>query len=1136
MRNVFRRALWAVGTFSLMTATATADLLISEYVEGSGFNKALEIYNTDPAVTVDLGADGCVIEGYQNGATTAGFTVSLGGTVSPDSVFTLAHTDADPALTSAADQISGSLNYNGDDAVALRCGGTLVDVVGQIGFDPGSEWGSGDTSTQNNTIRRQITVCTGDADGSDAFDPTIEWDGFAQNTFDGIGSHTANCGGPDVTPPTIVAITPQSPGYNGTGGTFSYTVEFSEPVQGLEAGTDITLSPNTIVIDSITPDAATLTSTYTVVTTPVNEDMTLTLNAGAVSDAAMNANTDTDSATVVFDDQQPTVVSTTPSTTGPTASTTITFTVVFNEPINDFDDAADVTINHSGTSNSGVAFNQTNDTTVVVTVSGVSGSGSFNLQVNADAVVDNADNGNIASGPSVDVTIDPGAAGGLPSGLLLSEVVVTPTAAEFIEITNTSAQAIDLSDVYLTDATFANGNVYYYQIVTGAGGGGGFGDFHARFPLGAQIGPGEFQTIALSGSIGFQAAYGVAPTYELFEDDAGADAVPDMLEAVAGAINSQGGLSAGEVAVLYYWDGVSDLVADLDYALWGDKVEAVDKTGIAIDGPDADAVASMYLTDTAVAAQAVIAVTEHAAGNSWQRVDFSEGSEIQSGGNGLDGHDETSENFLLTWGEGVPTPNNDSDPTIEPTGPSVLINEINAVAAPADEFIELFDGGIGTQSLDGLVLVLFNDAETSYAAIDLAGLATDASGYTVIGGASTSPDIGLPVELIDGVAAVAIYIGSATDFPNGTALPSTTPLDAVVYGTGQADDAGLLALLEMGQPQLNEDANMAALTESLQRCPNGSGGRRVTSTFAATAPSVGLLNNACPLGDYYANVDPSTSTTLRTTLHDTIDDHQWYPYTSSATDTWDILDMADEDPNDSAQILSVYLNASYPKAGGGNSNYNREHTWPRSVGLGETGTNLNHAATDAHNLRLSNIGYNSDRGSRAFATCDPMQDASCSERVSFANNGVGGGAGTYPGNSNWFTSGTDGGDGNWEVWGDRRGDVARTMFYMDIRYEGGNHGGTGLAEPDLVLTDNRSLINGTPGGTAYMGLLATLLQWHLDDPVDAKEQEHNELVFVFQGNRNPFVDHPEWVACLFENQCSVPPVEILFSDSFEAQP
>lgn len=267
---------------------------------------------------------------------------------------------------------------------------------------------------------------------------------------------------------------------------------------------------------------------------------------------------------------------------------------------------------------------------------------------------------------------------------------------------------------------------------------------------------------------------------------------------------------------------------------------------------------------------------------------------------------------------------------------------------------------------------------------------------------------------------------------------------------------------------------------------------------------------------YYATVDASTPASLRATLHGVIDDHTRFPYTSGGTDTWDILELADEDPNNSANILDVYRNASYPKAGGGNGNYDREHTWPSSYGFPDDGSS-NMPYTDAHQLRLCNGSYNSSRGNKAYATAGMFS----SERVTEFNDGKGGGSGVYPGQSNWtFGSGAT---GAWETWIGKRGDVARALFYLDVRYEGGTHGVTGVNEPDLILTDNTSLIaasnTGNNESVAYMGLVSVLYQWHLDDPVDAREIARNDVVFGFQGNRNPFVDHPEWADCLFGPSC-----------------
>ncbi|MEC9046450.1 MAG: endonuclease [Planctomycetota bacterium] len=266
---------------------------------------------------------------------------------------------------------------------------------------------------------------------------------------------------------------------------------------------------------------------------------------------------------------------------------------------------------------------------------------------------------------------------------------------------------------------------------------------------------------------------------------------------------------------------------------------------------------------------------------------------------------------------------------------------------------------------------------------------------------------------------------------------------------------------------------------------------------------------------YYNSVVTSSPALLRSTLHAVIDDHVRFPYTSGGTDTWDILKDADEDPGNSGRILDVYRNASYPKASGGNSNYNREHVWPNSYGF-PNDSGSNYPFTDCHNLFLCDISYNSQRDRKPFDT----GSASWVEMTTVSTGGQGGGSGAYPGNSNWRT--TSSAPGAFEVWQDRRGDIARALFYMDVRYEGGAHQ-SGAAEPDLVLTDNVSLITGSATGAnlnvAYMGKLSVLLQWHAQDPVDAKEMARNDAVFSYQGNRNPFVDHPGWVDCIFLNQC-----------------
>ncbi len=289
--------------------------------------------------------------------------------------------------------------------------------------------------------------------------------------------------------------------------------------------------------------------------------------------------------------------------------------------------------------------------------------------------------------------------------------------------------------------------------------------------------------------------------------------------------------------------------------------------------------------------------------------------------------------------------------------------------------------------------------------------------------------------------------------------------------------------------------------------------RFLLSSLAVFTASFSTSSLAAIPNGYYDTVNTSSPVALKSSLHEIIDDHQRFPYTSSSTDTWDILEQADQNPDDPGAVIDVYRNASFTKQGGGNTFYNREHSWPKSYGFPNDGSS-NYAYTDAHHLFISDSGYNSSRSNKPYASCT----SGCTEKTTEFNNNRGGGSG----DSNW-TAGSFS-QGSWQTWPGRRGDVARALMYMAVRYEGGSHGTTGYAEPDLILTDDRNLIDQSNQGSnisvAYMGLKSTLLQWHKEDPVDEFEIRRNDAIYSHQGNRNPFIDHPEYVACVFEGNCT----------------
>ncbi len=169
--------LWAIAG-SGVAGAASSDLFFSEYIEGSSNNKALEIYNGTGA-PIDLAAGAYNVQMYSNGSTTASLTINLVGTVASGDVFVLAHGSAAAAILAQADQLNSGGWYNGNDAVLLRKGTTVIDSIGQVGFNPGVEWGTGLTSTADNTLRRKAGISAGDTVPGDAFDPAVEWDGYA---------------------------------------------------------------------------------------------------------------------------------------------------------------------------------------------------------------------------------------------------------------------------------------------------------------------------------------------------------------------------------------------------------------------------------------------------------------------------------------------------------------------------------------------------------------------------------------------------------------------------------------------------------------------------------------------------------------------------------------------------------------------------------------------------------------------------------------------------------------------------------------------------------------------------------------------------------------------------------------------
>jgi len=244
--------------------------------------------------------------------------------------------------------------------------------------------------------------------------------------------------------------------------------------------------------------------------------------------------------------------------------------------------------------------------------------------------------------------------------------------------------------------------------------------------------------------------------------------------------------------------------------------------------------------------------------------------------------------------------------------------------------------------------------------------------------------------------------------------------------------------------------------------------------------------------NYYESCLGLSGDALRAELHNIIKDHQSFSYTTTKT----ILREADEDYNNPANILLVYTGNSIDKFDFA-SNFepdfwNREHVWPKSHGDFDAGDPFEVPAySDAHNLKPVDHSMNTLRGEKDF---DMGGNIALNGNIE----------------TECYTT-----TNTFEPRDEVKGDIARIILYMDLRYEGG------IGEPNLVAVD---------GLTTYpnpqIGSLSTLLEWHEQDPPDAFEKRRNDVIFKWQGNRNPFIDYPQFVEYIFSEDPQNNPIDI----------
>ncbi|MFD7058661.1 endonuclease I family protein [Streptomyces sp. NPDC059906] len=246
-----------------------------------------------------------------------------------------------------------------------------------------------------------------------------------------------------------------------------------------------------------------------------------------------------------------------------------------------------------------------------------------------------------------------------------------------------------------------------------------------------------------------------------------------------------------------------------------------------------------------------------------------------------------------------------------------------------------------------------------------------------------------------------------------------------------------------------------------------------TATATATTTTTTTTTASDYDSTYYRDAIGKTGDSLKSALHTIISDQTKLSYSA----VWDALKATDEDPDNSGNVILLYSGVSRSKSlnGGDTGDWNREHVWAKSHGDFGTSTG---PGTDIHHLRPSDVRVNSVRGNKDFDN---------------------GGSAVSEGGGSLTDS------DSFEPRDAVKGDVARMIFYMAVRYEGGD----GFADLEV----NGQVDNGS---NPYIGKLSVLKAWNDEDPPDAFEEHRNQVIYDdYQHNRNPFVDHPEWVESIW---------------------
>lgn len=1108
------------------------DLFFSAYLEGSSNNKALAIFN-GTGNTVNL--TGYTVYLYANGASTPTSTLNLSGNLAHNDVYVIANSAANSTILAMADITSTVTNYNGNDWITLTKNSVVIDSIGKSGTAPSSEWIANGVSTLNQTLLRKQNTLSGDTDPTNAYDPSVYWDSYPQDTTAGLDTFTMAGNSTPLVPIAFDAIMSQTAYFvngmlnlsgsylrvfydNGTSGIVAINSPMITDFTTSTVGTRLLTVTYSGLTDKIRYVVSKAIPTYNVPTpldVPWTGELTLasiTLPSGFAWDTpslvpSMGENTFTATYTPADTNAFEIVTGIEVSFTVYIPTTPIVIYEVYGGGGNsgsnythDYVVLKNNTSTNIDLSTYSLQYGAASGSTYVVLnlVGTIYANSYYLIQLSSGG-------GGVTALP-----ITPSATGTLALAatagkiaLVSNQIAISSKTSEGVvdfvgygsaneaETSPTSAPSNTTSvkrsggdtgnnsadfTVVTPDLSYLTTNV---TLV-------GFGvrnlttsyDLNAALnvqnaEIVAYYSNGTTQTVALLAGHVSNFSTASLGTFQLNVTYGGiVNQVPYTVQDLSNVsevkvhyidIGYSGGgpgesmlIQIGAIDILVD-SGVNDsstqnaLLAFLAGNVTDNTIEYIVATH-----PDADHIGNFIAVMNAYVVSTVIQYSTSSSASTTLRTNYearivSEGSTVLYAYALATGGDNTLDIAASIWLEFYDSTYLQSSNT----NYSSIIMTLEAFGTRV-----LFQG-----DADG--------NESSYASlvgdIDILKLSHHGS---AAGTLSNSLTVWKPEVII---VHNGDYLGNSYSHPTYAALnrvysySNNLPVYSVSGGNGSGSDRSLerngtitVTITTSGYSVVSQHYGINPLELSNTQYWKSSSNPYNTKKY------------------YYASATGiTTSSALKAALHNIIKGHTSYTYDAVKTH----LQTLDEDPNNTNNVLLFYTGRSQAKSTFGTAvdQWNREHVWAQSHGI----DGALPAYTDLHHLRATDVSVNSARGDKDFKNVTHNSSTLVND--------------TYGSGSSYnYTDGT-----YFEARNEVKGDVARMMFYMAVRYEGNG-------EPNLELVNGSTTTSGSTFGD-----LASLLQWHVYDKVDNAERLRNGKVFILQGNRNPFIDRPEWVTIIF---------------------